>query len=77
MRPWLAYTLLRLGLFAVLFAVLMLLGVEWWLSAVFAAVIGLCIAYIFFGRLRDQVARELAERRARPTADADATAEDE
>ena len=76
-RPWLAYTLLRLGLFAVLFATLMLLGVEWWLSALFAAVIGLCIAYIFFGRLRDQVAREVAQRRARPATDVDATAEDD
>ena len=76
-KPWLAYTLLRLGLFAAVFAVLMLLGVEWWLSAIFAAVIGLLVAYIFFGRLRGQVAQELAQRRTRPPLDVDADVEDE
>lgn len=76
MKPWVAYSLLRVGLFAAVFAVLMLLGIEWWLSAIIAAVIGLCVSYIFFGRLRDRVTRDIAARRAAPAPDPDAAAED-
>lgn len=76
MKPWLAYSLVRVGVFAVIFAVLMLANVTWWLSAIIAAVVGLCIGYIFFGRLRDKVALDIAERRARPAGDADSAAED-
>ena len=76
MKPWLAYSLLRLGVFAVVFALLMVANVPWWLSAVIAAVIGLCVGYIFFGKLRDAVALDIAARRARPAGDADTAAED-
>ena len=76
MKPWLAYSLLRVGVFAAVFAALMLANVPWWLSAIIAAVVGLCVGYIFFGRLRDRVAIDIAERRARPAGDADTAAED-
>ena len=76
MKPWLAYTLIRVGVFALAFAILMLVGVEWWLSAILAAVIGLCVAYIFFGKLRDAMALEIAQRRAAPAEDGDALVED-
>ena len=76
MKPWLAYSLLRLGVFAVVFALLMVANVPWWLSAIIAAVIGLCVGYIFFGKLRDAVALDIAARRARPAGDADTAAED-
>lgn len=64
MRPWIAYTLVRLGLFAVAFVVLWLLGLEWWLAAVLAAVLGFLVAYIFFRGLRTRMAAELAAGRA-------------
>ena len=76
MKPWVAYSLLRVGVFVVAFAALMLANVPWWLSALIAAIIGLCVGYIFFGGLRDRVALDIAERRARPAGDADSTAED-
>lgn len=76
MKPWLAYTLIRVGVFALAFAVLMLVGVQWWLAAILAALIGLCVAYIFFGKLRDAVALELAQRRAAPSTDDDSLVED-
>ena len=76
MKPWLAYSLVRLGVFAVAFAVLMIANVPWWLSAIIAAVIGLCVGYIFFGRLREKVALDIVGRRARPAGDADSAAED-
>lgn len=81
MRPWLTYTLVRVGLFLAVFVVLLLvLGIEWWLSAIFAAVIALCISVLALGRMRARVAEDVAaraERRARPTlADVDAGDED-
>ena len=78
MRPWIAYTLVRLGLFAAFFALLYLLGVPWWLAAILAAVLGFLVAYIFFRGLRARVAAELAEARAgdRPAPTSDEEAED-
>jgi len=63
-RPWIAYTLLRVGLFAAFFAVLFVLGLEWWLAAIIAAALGFCVTYIFFRRLRERVAVDLAAARA-------------
>lgn len=54
----------------------MLAQVEWWISALIATVLGFAISYIFFGKLRDAVALELAARRAGPSHDPDRHAED-
>lgn len=70
------YSVVRIAVFAIAFAVLMLLQVTWWLAAVIAAIIGLCVAYIFFGKLRDQVALDIVERRESTKKDADQLAED-
>jgi len=70
------YSLARIGVFAVAFAALMIAEVPWYWSAIIAALIGLLIGYIFFGRLRDAVARDIAGRRAAPAVDRDAAAED-
>lgn len=73
MKPWVLYTAIRVGIFAASFALLYgLLGLAWWLAAVLAALIGLCVAYIFFRPQRDEAVNAL---RARP-ASADETAED-
>ena len=64
MRPWIAYTLVRVGLFALFFAVLYLVGLEAWLAALIAAALGFLVAYIFFRGLRTRVAGELAAARA-------------
>ena len=76
MRPWLAYTLVRLGLFAIAFAALYLLGLDWWLAALLAAVVGFLLAYIFFRPLRERMAAELAASRDRPARGVDEAAED-
>jgi divalent metal cation (Fe/Co/Zn/Cd) transporter len=70
------YSLVRVGVFAIALAVLLIVGLDWWLAAVLAAVIGLCVAYVFFGKLRDAVALDLAERRGRASTDSDAEVED-
>jgi len=75
-KPWIAYTLLRLGLFAGVFTLLMISGVEPWLSAVIAAILGFAISYVFFSKLRDAVALSLAASRERPSHDPDRDAED-
>jgi len=76
MSPWISYSLLRFGLFAVAFGVLFAIGLEWWAAAIFATVIAFTVSYIFFAGLRDKVASDLARRRERAGVDADAEAED-
>jgi divalent metal cation (Fe/Co/Zn/Cd) transporter len=78
MRSAILYGLVRLGIFAIVFAALLLIRTDFWiLWAVVAAVISLCVGYIFFGRLREQSAKEFADRRAaRAGLDSDEAAED-
>lgn len=76
MKPWIIYSLLRLGIFAAVFALLMVASVDWWLSALIAAILGFTISYIFFGKLRDAVALDIVARRAGPSHDPDRDAED-
>jgi membrane protein implicated in regulation of membrane protease activity len=62
---WIPYTLLRLALFGGVFAVLWLLRVDYWLAAIFAAIISLTIAYIFFAPLHGRVSEEITASRRR------------
>ena len=79
MRPWIKYSLIRLAIFIVVLVVLLIIGMNPFLAAVVAAVAGLVIAYIFFRRIRDEVAAELAARgtKAIPVKNVDTDAEDE
>jgi hypothetical protein len=77
MRPWIAYSLIRVGLFAVAFAILFLVGLPWWLAALLAAAIGFCLAYIFFRRLRERVAADLAASRTSTDKRPDEVVEDQ
>ncbi|CAD5990730.1 DUF4229 domain-containing protein [Agreia sp. COWG] len=67
-RTWLLFSLIRIGLFAVLLAILLLLltpgGVPEWISAVLAAIISLCVSFIFLRRPREEAAKSLYEARA-------------
>ena len=58
-HPWLYYSVLRIALFGALLAIMMILGVQWWIAAPAAAILGLCISYIFLHRQRDEVAKDL------------------
>ena len=62
MSLWLRYSLIRLGIFSVIFFGLTSTGVVWWLAAIFATVISFTVSFLFFSKLRDQVAIDLAER---------------
>ena len=77
MRAWIVYSAVRVGVFLLLFALLFALtaavGLEpaWLISAVVAALLALCISYIFFGRLRERVAVEVAAGRVAPAKSGD------
>jgi Protein of unknown function (DUF4229) len=79
MRPWIKYTLIRIGIFAVVLAVFLVLQVNPYISAVVAAVAQFVISYVFFRKLRDQVAAEFAARNEKPEPikNVDTDAEDE
>ena len=70
MRAWILYSGLRVGVFLVIFVLLYALtssiglNPAWAISAVAAAVLALCISYIFFRSLRERVARDVVAARA-------------
>lgn len=68
------YSLVRLGLFAAVFALLYgVLNFEPWLAAVIAAIVGLCLAYLFFRPQRDRAISVIS---AKPETRGDELAED-
>lgn len=77
MKPWVKYSIVRLGVFLVALVVLVLLLPNPYLATLIAAVVAFCVSYLFFAPLRRQVALELAERRSKPEPlDGDSLAED-
>ncbi len=58
-RQWVLYSLIRLGIFAVALAVLLVVGVTVWIAAFGAAVVGFCVSYIFLKGPRDAVAKTM------------------
>lgn len=80
-RSAVVYSILRLLAFIVPFALMMLIPIMreyYWLSAIFAALIGLSLSLIFLRRPLDEVATGLADRRTRRRSgeQSDAEAED-
>jgi ABC-type bacteriocin/lantibiotic exporter with double-glycine peptidase domain len=78
-RPWVKYSLIRLAIFIVVLAILLIIGMNPFLAAIVAAVAGFALSYIFFRRIRDEVAAELAARGTRAVAvkNVDTDAEDD
>lgn len=67
-RSTLVYTVLRLAVFLVPFGLMMLVPIlreNYWLSAIFAALIGLSLSIIFLRRPLDDVTAGLVARRDR------------
>lgn len=63
--PWVTYSVYRVLMFAVPLTILLLMGWVGWVATLVAAVIGLCLSYIFLRAPREKVARELYTRRHR------------
>ena len=62
MSSWIAYSLVRLGIFGAVFLLLYAVGVTWWVSLVFATVVSLAASYIFLRNWREQMAQSLSAR---------------
>ena len=76
---WLWYTLLRIGIFAGVLAILLLvMPVPPWVSTIVAALIAFCLSFLFLGRPRAELAGQLDRmRREKPAgASRDEEAED-
>ncbi|MEO6825971.1 MAG: DUF4229 domain-containing protein [Microbacteriaceae bacterium] len=75
---WVSYSVLRLLFFAIPLAILLLLQITWWIALVAAALIGLCLSYIFLRSPRDRVAQSiyLATHRDAPVTNVDDETED-
>jgi hypothetical protein len=59
-RTWVWYSVVRVGIFAVVLAVLLLvLPVQPWISTLLAAVIAFCLSFILLGRPRAELAEDL------------------
>lgn len=78
MPVWIWYTALRILLFAVPLAVLLVAGVNPWVSAAIAAVFGFSASVIFLRRQRESIASDLyaARHRETPAVHADDEVED-
>jgi membrane protein implicated in regulation of membrane protease activity len=77
MNHWLAYIVARLGIFIIALAVLVLLGVDWGWSAVFATLIALALSLLLLGSFRQRAADDLQRRTEKPEPDNDSVTEDE
>jgi cytochrome c-type biogenesis protein CcmH/NrfG len=75
-KAWLLYTVVRLAIFAAVLVILLLIGWQWYVATVVAALVGLLVSYIALPKLRYQVATSLATRRRTPDRDADTDFED-
>lgn len=74
---WFWFSLMRIAAFAIPLVVMLFLGIEPWIAAVLAAVIGLCISYIFFAPTRNSLSQALYEsRQAKKAAAKDEETED-
>ena len=75
---WIWYTALRVLLFAVPLAVLLIAGVNPWVSAAVAALFGLSASLIFLRRQREEIAGDLyaARHREKPAVREDDEEED-
>jgi ABC-type bacteriocin/lantibiotic exporter with double-glycine peptidase domain len=75
-RAVVLFSVVRVIVFVVPFGILFAIGLEWWVAALVAAVLGFCVSYIFLRPLRDRVALKIVEARGTQTASADEAAED-
>lgn len=70
------FSVLRLAVFLVPLTALIWIGFDWWWAAILATIIGACISFLALNRLRESIARDLADRVDNPAPDVDAEFED-
>lgn len=62
---WIVYIVLRLAFFAAPFALLMLIGWPWWLSAITATLVAVSLSVIFLSKPRETAAESIYDWRTR------------
>lgn len=75
-NPWLTYALLRIGTFAVILTVFLLLQFDPFYATFISAILALAISLIFFNKQRDEVSKAIYEKR-HAERDKDSKTEDE
>ena len=75
-NPWLRYALLRVGTFAGILAIFLVLQFEPFYATFIAAILALAISLIFFNKQRDAVSKSIYEKR-HAERDKDSKVEDE
>jgi hypothetical protein len=63
-NAWLKYTIYRLGLFALFTTALGLIGVPILLAVLLAGMLSFAISIIFLSKLRDEISKQIYEKRA-------------
>ena len=61
-NPWLVYTLVRLGVFAVVLTTFLLLGFGWLYGTLLAAALSLAFSLVFINKQREAISEEIYER---------------
>ncbi|MEY4078653.1 MAG: hypothetical protein RIS80_422 [Actinomycetota bacterium] len=61
-NPWLVYTLVRLGVFAVVLTTFLLLGFGWLYATLLAAALSLAFSLVFLNKQREAISEEIYER---------------
>jgi hypothetical protein len=62
-NAWAKYTVYRLGLFVLLTVVLRATGIPWIFSVLLAAMLSFAFSVFFLSKLRDELSRQVHERR--------------
>ena len=76
-RQWIVFSLIRVGTFAAALAILMVVGLNLFVAAIGAAVIGFCVSYIFLRKQREAVSTSIGHLRANKDRDRDNELENE
>ena len=76
-RQWIVFSLIRVGTFATALAILMLVGLNVFVAAIGAAVIGFCVSYIFLRKQREAVSTSIGQLRDNKDRDRDNDLENE
>ena len=76
-RQWILYSLIRVGVFAIALAALALVGVNVFVAAIIAAIIGFCVSYLFLRKQREAVSTSIDHLRGRKDRDVDNDIENE
>ena len=76
-RQWIVFSLIRVGTFAVALGVLLIMGVNGFVAAIGAAVIGFCVSYIFLRKQREAVSTSIDHLRTTKSRDRDNELENE